>query len=294
MNSIEDLHIGTCSWKYDSWQDLIYPATKPFNYLQEYSQHYNTVEVDQWFWSLFSGDNAVLPKPSVVREYAASVPEKFTFCIKVPNSITLTHYYKKATSDPLTVNPHFLSIKLMHQFLDALEPLHTHLGPLIFQFEYLNKQKMAGTAAFIDQVGQFSEQLPRGFMYCIECRNPNYLNKTYFNFLKSLNLRHVFLHGYYMPSVFDVYRDHREQIESAAVIRLHGPDRKEIEKQAGDDWSQIIAPKDQDITNLVQMIKDLQSRKVQQFIYVNNHFEGSAPRTITRIIEDLCQKSTID
>jgi hypothetical protein len=33
-----NLNIGTCSWKYDSWQGIIYPGRKPFNYLQEYSR----------------------------------------------------------------------------------------------------------------------------------------------------------------------------------------------------------------------------------------------------------------
>ena len=64
-------------------------------------QHFSTVEVDQWFWSLFAGDKVVLPNPKVVRECADSVPEDFIFSIKVPNSITLTHHYKKQKSDSL-------------------------------------------------------------------------------------------------------------------------------------------------------------------------------------------------
>jgi len=87
-------NIGTCSWQYDSWQGLIYPEEKPFNYLHEYSRYYKTVEIDQWFWSLFSDDKVVLPKPSVVQEYIGSVPDEFLFCIKVPNNITLSHHYK--------------------------------------------------------------------------------------------------------------------------------------------------------------------------------------------------------
>jgi uncharacterized protein YecE (DUF72 family) len=137
-------NIGTCSWKYDSWQGLIYPEKKPFNYLEEYSKHYNCVEVDQWFWSLFSGDKIVLPKPEVVQEYADSVPDDFTFSVKAPNSLTLTHHYKKKKTDILTANPHFLSTELMLSFLKLVEPLHNNLGPLIFQFEYLNKVKMPG------------------------------------------------------------------------------------------------------------------------------------------------------
>jgi uncharacterized protein YecE (DUF72 family) len=76
------LNIGTCSWKYESWQVIIHPENKPFNYLQEYSRHYKTVEVDQWFWSLFAGDKVVLPKSAVVKEYADSAPDDFIFALR--------------------------------------------------------------------------------------------------------------------------------------------------------------------------------------------------------------------
>jgi len=163
---MKKLNIGTCSWKYDSWQGLIYPDKKPFNYLEEYSKHYNCVEVDQWFWSLFPGDKVVLPRLEVVQEYANSVPKGFRFGIKVPNSITLTHHYKKKKTDPLTPNPHFLSSELMLRFLETLEPLHSNLGSLMFQFEYLNKKKMpGGLHQFEEKVGEFVESLPTGFHY---------------------------------------------------------------------------------------------------------------------------------
>ena len=282
------LHIGTCSWKYDSWQGIIYPSKKPFNYLQEYSRHYSTVEVDQWFWSLFTGDKAVLPKPSVAQEYAESVSDDFTFCIKVPNSITLTHHYKKRKSDPLTPNPHFLSVDLMQSFLERLQPISKNVGPLIFQFEYLNKLKMpGGLEQFIEKFGEFAEQLQGSQNYCVETRNPNYLKESYFDFLCGQGLHHVFLEGYYMPSIFALYEKHREQIKDCVVIRLHGPDRKGIEGQTGKDWSQVVAPKDKDIASLAKMLSDLNSRRIQSFVYVNNHFEGSAPRTIARIEEFL-------
>jgi uncharacterized protein YecE (DUF72 family) len=282
------LNIGTCSWKYDSWQGIIYPEKKPFNYLQEYSRHYKTVEVDQWFWSLFSSDKAVLPKSEVVQEYADSVPDDFQFCIKVPNSITLTHYYKKKKSDPLVINPHFLSVDLMNRFLHRLEPLSKKMGPLIFQFEYLNKQKVpGGLQQFIDRFGEFAEQLHGSQKYFIETRNPNYLQNAYFDFLKDSGLYHVFLQGYYMPTIFDIYRKHKDQIKERTVIRLHGVDRKGIETRTGKDWSQVVAPKDKDIEQLASMLVDLRSKGVQSFLYVNNHFEGSAPKTITRIKEVL-------
>ncbi len=56
------------------------------------------------FWSLFNSDEPVLPKPSVVKEYAESVPDDFIFSIKVPNSITLTYHHKNGKSEPLVRN----------------------------------------------------------------------------------------------------------------------------------------------------------------------------------------------
>ena len=277
------LHIGTCSWKYDSWEGLVYSSRKPANHLREYSRSYDTVEVDQWFWSLFPGNKVVLPKPEVVREYAESVPEHFTFGVKIPNSITLTHHYQKGKPGELQENPWFLSEDLFSRFMESLEPLHPNLGPLIFQFEYLNRRKMSGAGEFFDRFGKFADQLPAGFSYFVELRNPNWLNSRYFDFLAAKDLRHVFLQGYYLPSIFELYRRHRLQIRDQTVIRLHGPDRKGIEEQTGKDWSRIVAPKDQDIDCLTEMTSDLRSRGVETFLYVNNHFEGSAPRTIERI-----------
>lgn len=282
------LSIGTCSWKYDSWKGVIYPGKKPFNYLTEYSRHYRTVEVDQWFWSLFAGNKVVLPKPSVVQDYAAAIPDDFLFSIKVPNSITLSHHYLKKKNDPLEPNPHFLSVDLMNTFLKSIDPLSKNIGSLNFQFEYLNKQKMrGGLIEFTDLFGVFAEQLPAGQNYCIETRNPNYLSQAYFRFLATQNLSHVFLQGYYMPSIYDVYQKYRELIKDKVVIRLHGPDRKGIEQQTGKEWDKIVAPKDGDIVSLAAMVTDLQSRGVHCFIYVNNHFEGCAPRTIDRIMASL-------
>ncbi|MGB3224115.1 MAG: DUF72 domain-containing protein [Desulforhopalus sp.] len=286
MNATKSsLHTGTCSWKYDSWRGIIYSDLKQINYLREYSQHFSTVEIDQWFWSLFTSDEAVLPKPKVVKEYADSVPEDFIFSIKVPNSITLTHYYKKQKSNSLQVNPHFLSVDVMKHFLELLAPLGDRIGPLNFQFEYLNKQKMGGVGEFIEKFEDFVEQLPAGFKYCVEIRNPNYLTKKYFDFLAATELYHVFLQGYYMPSIFDVYKQFSEKIRSLTVIRLHGGDRKEMEEQTGNNWNRIVTSKDEYLQSLAKMIADLKTRNLETFLYVNNHFEGSAPRTIARINE---------
>ncbi len=287
MNITSHVRVGTCSWKYDSWRGLIYPESGPLNYLGEYSRCYNTVEVDQWFWSLFAGNKVVLPRSDTVREYNESVPDTFVFGIKVPNSITLTHFYKKTSKEPLEQNPHFLSLDLLKRFLETIEPLGKMIGPLIFQFEYLNKKKMSGQAEFVELLADFFDDAPKGYTYCLEIRNPNYLNEIYFKLLREKKINPVFLHGYYMPSIFEVYQQYQDYVGEGCVIRLHGRHREEIEKETNKNWSRIVMPQDKDLRQLSAMLEDLESRGVPTFLFVNNHFEGSAPTTIVRIQEVL-------
>ena len=276
-------HIGTCSWKYDSWKGIIYPDKEKFDYLVEYSKHYNTVEVDQWFWSLFEGDKILLPSSKDVKDYTISVPDDFRFSIKLPNSITLTHFYNRSKKAPLKENPHFFNPELFDSFLTTLKPMKKKLGPLMFQFEYLNKQKMSGLQEFIERFEAFLEQINSKYLYGIEIRNPNYLKKPFFEFIQRNNLIAVLLEGYYMPPVKEVFKEFKDYIEDTVVIRLHGPDRSGMEKATGKVWNKIVAPKDEQLNDIAEIAHYFLNKKMDVYLNVNNHYEGSAPLTIKKI-----------
>jgi uncharacterized protein YecE (DUF72 family) len=281
--------MGTCSWKYESWEGIVYPQEGKYNFLQEYAKHFDTVEVDQWFWSLFGTDKIKLPETKTVNEYKEAVPGDFKFTIKIPNSITLSHFYThgKPKGAPLEPNPHFFSVDLFNRFLERIEPLKEQTGVLMFQFEYLNRQKMSSQGEFLQRFGEFIRQCPQDYKYAVETRNPNYLNEKYFRFLNDTGMYHVFVHGYYMPPVTEVYRKFADFVRDLAVIRLMGSDRKGIELRAGDKWGKIVDPRDNELPGIVEIIKELEERKIMVFLNINNHYEGSAPLTIKKIQEML-------
>lgn len=283
------IRMGTCSWKYDSWRGIVYPEQGKLNYLQEYSHYFNTVEIDQWFWSLFGVDKVKLPESRVVEEYLNAVPKDFKFTVKIPNSITLSHFYQhgKPKGSPLEANPHFLSIDLFNEFLNRVEPLKGHIGVLMFQFEYLNRQKMASQAEFLQKFGQFIDACSKEYPYAVETRNPNYLDEHYFKFLNRRDLSHVFVQGYYMPQITDIYKKYSGFIRELTVIRLMGTDRKGIELKSGSKWGVIVEPRDKELPDIVFILKELEERKVMVFLNINNHYEGSAPLTIKKIQEML-------
>lgn len=279
------LRIGTCSWKYPSWAGLVYSAPKDINYLKEYARKYDTVEVDQWFWSLFPNAAVKLPEPADVATYAASVPRDFKFTVKVPNSVTLTHYYKKAKTDPQAENPHFFSAAVFRQFVTLLDPIKNKLGPLMFQFEYLNKQKMKSQKYFTERFESFIGDLPAGYEYAVEVRNSAYLNKPFFEFLERNGLTPVLIEGYWMPPVAALYEKLKTSIHrhKTVIIRFHGGDREKIELKTGKIWDKIIEPKDNELAANARVIEDLLGRGSSVYLNVNNHYEGSAPLTINRI-----------
>jgi uncharacterized protein YecE (DUF72 family) len=280
-----ELRIGTCSWRFPSWHGLVYSAPKGINYLHEYAQQYDTVEIDRWFWSLFNENTIGLPKPIDVETYRGSVPEGFVFTIKAPNSITLTHFYKKRKTDPLKENPRFLSLALLRTFLSLLDPLESTLGPIMFQFGYLNKKMMDSQEQFQELFQVFSRQMPSGYQYGVEVRNARYLNRSYFEFLLRNRLSPVLLQGYWMPPITEVYREWGDLIaqHETVVIRLLGPDRKGIERETHKQWDRIVAPRDVELSAIVDLTEDLLANGVNVYLNVNNHYEGSAPLTIERI-----------
>jgi uncharacterized protein YecE (DUF72 family) len=272
------LRIGTSSWKYDSWEGLVYEPGSRSSYLEQYARRFDTVEIDQWFWRL--------PDPATAAEYAASVPESFRFTIKVPNLITLTHPYARRRGEPLEPNPTFLSAELFAEFLQAIRPLAGRIGALIFQFEYLNRQKMPSQARFLELLDAFFGRLPAGAPpFVLEPRNPRWLDGAWFGFLRSRGLGHCFLQGYYMPPIAGLYAEWGAQLVGSApvVLRLHGPDRAGMERASGGRWDRIVEPRDGELEEIVQMSSRLLANGFEVYLNVNNHFEGSAPLTIEKL-----------
>ena len=90
-----------------------------------------------------------------------------------------------------------------------------------------------------------------------------------------------------MPPVLEIYRRHADLLSETAVIRLHGPDRGAIEGRTGKEWNRIAEPREADLDALAEVVKGLQKRKRDIWVFANNHFEGCAPLTLDRLKQRL-------
>ncbi|HUX14578.1 MAG TPA: DUF72 domain-containing protein [Spirochaetia bacterium] len=270
------MFLGTCSWKYPSWHGLVYSEHAERNYLAEYSKKFRTVEIDQWFWSLFPpGKSGIvkprLPEVATADEYSQSVDSEFRFSIKVPNSVTLTHFYRKDKEGQPVVNPRFLSPELLSEFLTRIGALRPQTLALMLQFEYLNRQKMSSLSGFLEKLGTFADRLPDAWPFAVEVRNPNYLRAELFSFLEERGIAPVFCEGYYMPPITQVYAEFGHLVKRSAIIRLMGPDREGIEKKTSEKWDRVVASKDDYLPEIAEMMRDMVRRGLQVVVNVNNH-----------------------
>jgi uncharacterized protein YecE (DUF72 family) len=278
---MDNVRIGSCSWKYPSWEGLVYSSPEPANYLEEYARKYRSVEVDQWFWSLGKG-GAALPRRETVADYDAATPAEFRFTVKCPDALCLSHH-RGRKGLPLLPNPRFLETDFFLRFLDALAPLVPKIGLFIFQFEYLNQEKMPERSAFLDRLGPFLDSLPADLPYAVELRNPRWIDASWFDFLRSRRTSPVLLQGYWMDDVPSLIERYRGRLGPGLCVRLHGEDREGMEEKTGEDWSRIVRPKDGELGRLVTALQRITGVDGLIFINVNNHYEGSAPLTMGKL-----------
>lgn len=272
MEVNDSLKIGTCSWNYDSWLGLVYSKKQShaFEYLPEYSKKYNTVEIDSWFYKL--------PDQSEIELYFSNVPDSFTFSCKAPQA--LSQVFRFGTQEN---NSSFLDPTLFIDFYNRILPFQKQIDCIILEFEYMNKQKMDSLGTFCKRLETFTNNVPHDIPLAIECRNSNYMIKDYFQFLLENNLCHVFSENIYMPPIIDLIDNYSDYLPHKIIIRLLGHDRKEIEKATSNNWNKVVDKKD--LLPIVKRVKSFLDNKHPVIININNHFEGSAPLTISEFID---------
>ena len=238
-------------------------------------KHFNTVEIDSWFYKP--------PTQQDVNEYLERVGKDLTFSsCKLHQGITLTHFRPKKNDTALRENPDFFSVEAYNRYVTPLQTMLSQIGAIELEFEFLNRSEMPSLDHFLKKIDGFLSKIDRTFPLAVETRNTNYLHSEYFSLLKEHGVSHVFSEKLYMPHIYEVCEKFGDFLTDTVLIRLLGGDRAEIEKKTGNRWDSIVDEK-QDLPQIVKMAKDISAKGKRLFIYVNNHYEGSAVRTIERI-----------
>src|SRR5512137_2517700 len=157
------VYLGTSSWSFPGWQDIVYSrqyteAQLARHGLAAYSQHpvLRSVGIDRSFYQpLAVADYA---------RYAGQVPEEFRFVVKAP-SLVSDAVVRRERGAPADDNPHFLdpTAAIDYFVAPAIEGLGVRAGPLVFQMPPLPREWTQGeaAAATIERIGRMLAALPR-------------------------------------------------------------------------------------------------------------------------------------
>ena len=160
-------YIGTSGWNYKHWSNgVFYPPKLPQKrWLEFYSQHFDTVEVNSTFYHLV--------KKSVFETWRQTVPDEFLFVVKASRFIT--HLKRLKEPEVTTAN-----------FLESITGLGNKLGPILFQLPPSMKAAPDRLQGLIDTLNhQQIVEVPR---LVLEVREASWLCDEIFDILQRNNM----------------------------------------------------------------------------------------------------------
>jgi uncharacterized protein YecE (DUF72 family) len=250
--------LGTSSWTADGWVGSFYPeGTKPADFLQHYAQHFNCVEIDSTFYRI--------PTAKTVEQWRDRTPKGFVFAAKAPGSITHVKVLVDADDD-------------LKQFLRVMDLLRDKLGPIIWQFPYMNRQRFRGLGFFIERLEPWLKNLPKNYQWVVEVRNKGWLSEKLYSVLRRHGVALALIDHAWMPRPDEVFNTGDPVTADFTYIRWLG-DRKGIEQRTK-VWDRTIIDRTAELTEWVRIMRGLAARGIRIYAFMNNHYSGHSPSAV--------------
>jgi len=153
---------GTSGYAFKEWKGNFYPQDlKDDGMLGYYASKFPTVEINNTFYRL--------PRENVLREWAAQVPENFTFALKASQRIT--HYARLKEE----------SASLVDFLLKNTALLGDRLGPILFQLPPNLKKD-------VDRFRGFLGLLPEDRRYVFEFRHDSWFDDEVYSAMRDRDI----------------------------------------------------------------------------------------------------------
>jgi uncharacterized protein YecE (DUF72 family) len=259
------IHVGTSAFTAAGWVGSFYPeGLKDADYLNYYARHFKTVEVDSTYYRT--------PSPSTVKRWYGQTPKEFLFALKIVQTIT----HEKVLVD---------CDEEFREFMAAADLLAEKLGPLLFQFPYFNAGAFPDRDSFLERLSSFVKKLPQGYRFAVELRNRHWLVPRLLDTLRERNVALALIDHPWMPRPREIFSEFDPITSNFTYIRLLG-DRKAIEEKTK-SWDKTIENRQRELSEWVEIVRQIQARQIDIFAYANNHYAGHAPATVRQFLEIL-------
>ena len=296
LAAVDNLFLGTSSWKYEGWLGQIYTAERYFTKGRFSAKRFDQESLAEYAetFPIVCGDFAFYQFPTAAfwKKLFDQVPAPFQFAFKVPEEITLPvfpslpRYGLRAGRR----NPNFLSVEVMQtQLLDLLGPYAARVALLIFEFGASIGRAFDGVESFAEAISKFLASLPTTFRYGVEIRQAQFLEPEYFRALRENGVAHVFNSWTEMPGIYEQMGNSEAFTANFTAARaLLRPGRGyDNSVRMFSPYREIKEPNAEVRAALRELLVRAKKRSEPTFIFVNNRLEGFAPGTIAAIIDGI-------
>ena len=286
------VRLGTSSWSFPGWSQLIYAAPYADSALSRhglaaYAAHplMRTVGIDRTFYAPINEAD--------FRAYATqarAVSPPFRFLVKAP--MLFTGPRLRSDDGRWSDNEAFLNASLATaQFvLPATRGLDEMCGPLVFQFPPLGPRYTRSPLRFADALAEFLLALPvpsGAAFYAVEVRDPELLTDDYLAALCAGQATHCIAIHARMPPAIEQARYWRESGQTPLVIRwsLHSGFKYEEAKARYAPFNALVDEDPDGRSQVAQLVREAADGDLDAYVIVNNKAEGSAPLTIRKLAD---------
>jgi uncharacterized protein YecE (DUF72 family) len=257
--------LGTSSWLFDAWRGPFYPAEMTRKeYLAYYARHFRTVEVNTSFYGQ--------PRASTIRNWRATVPPDFTFCLKFPRVIS----HEKRLVDCETESV---------AFIDLLRMLDEAAAPAFLQLPPSLTRANAGRA-LADYLAWLANTAP-DLRLAVEVRAADLLTPAFLRYVMELDLAPVLVDRVNTPDLFPAWLELAEQGVGPkyVVLRWIGDDKN---GPTGD--RELTAPREAELDQWSARLVAVDGMGYDLFGYMHNPYEGHAPASVRRLEQRLAEQ----
>ena len=288
--------LGTSSWNYPGWRDLVWDGDYPEAQLSKqglaaYAQHplFRTVSLDRAFYRPLT--------PSQYAAYAAQVGDDFRFVVKAPALVT-DALMRGEKGQGLQTNPAFLSPELAVQefFQPAVQGLGHKLGALVFQISPLPATLHTRMPEVLQRLAAMLQALPPlaalapDAVVAVEVRDPVWLTREFVAVLKAHKATYCLGLHVKMPPIEGQLPLLRALWPGPLVCRwnlnrLHGAYGYEDAAERYLPYDQLVDLDPDTRSQLAKVIRATAQAGHPVYVTVSNKAEGCAPLSVVALAQ---------
>ncbi|HEY9285143.1 MAG TPA: DUF72 domain-containing protein [Pyrinomonadaceae bacterium] len=259
------VRVGCQGWNYDDWvtppagsPPVFYPrGARAADMLALYARAFDTVEVDSTFYAV--------PAASTVDAWHKRTPPRFTFSLKLPQSITHEFALRASAAEPLA------------EFCDHARLLQDKLAltlvqlPPHFEADDQNTRTLA----------RFLPLLPKDLRFAVEFRHASWLREDVIELLNHHGVTLCLVEGQWIAR-----RAQWQCVESLtagfAYVRFMGA--RDLTR-----FDSVQRPADANLRLWAEALRRLAARASNVYAYFSNFYEGHAPASANALKRHLGQ-----